>query len=770
MFEAFTANLTGANKRTAKLSIDYYEKILAHLPDPIFVRDEDRHVVYCNKAALNLTGRNDGGDMKCDKFMCNNIPEGYCDSSCPIEKAFRSGQSEIVQNVKIKKANGNPMFGELTAIVLKGEKGEFQGGIEIIRNTTDMVKEKQELKNQGEMMQLLIRNIPASVIIADASHKVTYVSEGFSVFTKKSVEEMIGKTVKEVLGIKSDSALDIVIDTKKSVLNEEGKIPVGKGVFMPVLISAIPVRNAKGEFIGGIELIQDVTALKDKENQINATMETMQLLIRNLPASVIIADANHVVTYASEGFSTFTKKPVQEMIGKTVKEVLGIKSDSVLDIVIDTKKTVTNEESKIPVGKGVFMPVLISAIPVKNAKGEFVAGIELIQDITTIKEKENQIKAQLEYNQRQAAKLVSGIDAIAKGDLSAHLTKEKDDEFGKTFDAYNQLIAGLKSIVVDVKGNAGETRNKAQEVAESASQMSTSIQQVATASGEISKGAESLARLAEEASNRVKETNALFKKLDQNAAASAKLAVEGAKKAKEVGTEAANVNDGMRLIKVAVSETTQVVTGLNNAVKEIGKVTDTIKNIADQTNLLALNAAIEAARAGEHGRGFAVVAEEVRKLADESRKSTERINSLIENVQHETDQVMKSIEKVTTESTQGEQVIVRATANIKDVVTSVDSISRMIGEVSEDVRKGTVALETIAKSIESAAATAEETASSSEETSAAIEEQTAAIEELNASAHVLNDVSESTVRLLDEKFTLDGGARQRAGKGNGVKA
>jgi methyl-accepting chemotaxis protein len=247
-------------------------------------------------------------------------------------------------------------------------------------------------------------------------------------------------------------------------------------------------------------------------------------------------------------------------------------------------------------------------------------------------------------------------------------------------------------------------------------------------------------------------------------AASAKIAIESAKKAKDVGTETDNVNDGMRPIKVAVSETSAVVTGLNNAVKEIGKVTDTIKNIADQTNLLALNAAIEAARAGEHGRGFRVVAEEVRKLVDESRKGTGRINSLIENVQHETDRVMKSIEKVTSESAQGERVIIRATANIKEVVTAVDSISRMIGEVSDDVRKGTVALEIIAKSIESAAATAEETASSSEETSAAIEQQTAAIEELNASARVLNDASENIVRMLDEKFNVDGGAEQHAGQ------
>ncbi len=83
----------------------------------------------------------------------------------------------------------------------------------------------------------------------------------------------------------------------------------------------------------------------------------------------------------------------------------------------------------------------------------------------------------------------------------------------------------------------------------------------------------------------------------------------------------------------SVSDSCKASQGLITQVGAIGRIAQSIREIAYQTNLLALNAAIEAARAGEHGRGFAVVADEVRNLSKRVQKATEEVQSNITDIE-----------------------------------------------------------------------------------------------------------------------------------------
>lgn len=115
-----------------------------------------------------------------------------------------------------------------------------------------------------------------------------------------------------------------------------------------------------------------------------------------------------------------------------------------------------------------------------------------------------------------------------------------------------------------------------------------------------------------------------------------------------------------------------------NRVKATANILDFILRITKQTNLLGLNAAIEAARAGEQGRGFMVVAGEVRKLADESSRSAEEINTVLFQFQSMIEKITEGVlqnSAVTQEQAQANQEIFLLIEEVQQVSHKLDTLA-----------------------------------------------------------------------------------------------
>jgi methyl-accepting chemotaxis protein len=120
-------------------------------------------------------------------------------------------------------------------------------------------------------------------------------------------------------------------------------------------------------------------------------------------------------------------------------------------------------------------------------------------------------------------------------------------------------------------------------------------------------------------------------------AAQAEASANGARQAlslAEDGTRSVQQTlQGMSGLRDKVDAIANQIVNLSEQTGQITIVSDLVADLASQTNMLALNAAVEAARAGEQGKGFSVVADEIRKLADQSKKSADKINLLASDIQ-----------------------------------------------------------------------------------------------------------------------------------------
>ena len=496
-------------------------------------------------------------------------------------------------------------------------------------------------------------------------------------------------------------------------------------------LSATPIRDEKGEYLGAVvewENITEKLAKDNEERRIADENSRIRQALDNSSTSTMIADAEFNIIYTNDALSGMMKEAEEDL-----RDFLGnFNADTLMGnnmdmfhknpahqrSLLDNLKT--SYQSEVKAGARTFT---LTANPIINNRSERIgtvvewldrtAEVAIERDIDRIINLAaagdfsrslnadgktgfflsvcNGLNRLMDTTQIALTDIMRIFSALANGDLSQQIEREYQGEFGK------------------LKLDANTTVEKLREVLENISSASASI---AKGANEISEGNTDLSQRTEEQASSLEETASSMEEM----ITIVKQSEENANKANDLASSSITIaregNTSVQATSVAMNEISQAST-------KIANIIGVIDEIAFQTNLLALNAAVEAARAGEQGRGFAVVAGEVRNLAQRSASAAKEIKALIQ------DSVTKVLD--------GAELVESSGKTLHRIVEEIERVGSMMQQIFNSAREQTSGIEQVNTAIAHMDQMTQQNA-------ALVEEASATSENLADQAHQLDQM------------------------------
>ena len=189
------------------------------------------------------------------------------------------------------------------------------------------------------------------------------------------------------------------------------------------------------------------------------------------------------------------------------------------------------------------------------------------------------------------------------------------------------------------------------------------------------------------------------------------------------------------------TETRKITTQLNETIRDVQEIVETILGISNQTNLLALNASIEAARAGEAGKGFAVVADEIRELSENTRMATEQIGDIITKLTQDAERASGSMTRSAEYAERQNEMIEETGAKLLDIKNYTGKQYESVRQVNHSVENIVAASTRIMESITKLSQTEDDVANSSNTALAISDTSMEALKDMNTLLENISDIS-----------------------------
>jgi PAS domain S-box-containing protein len=461
----------------------------------IVIADRERRIIDCNDAYEKMLGysRSELRTMKFRDYTYST--DAYLDEKLYSE--LISGKREMYQFEKrYLRKNGEILWGRLNVSLLKSREGMPMLVIGMTEDITERVKAVEALDAERKRLRAILDVLPIGIFIADARGRIVEANKaitgawgenfpmpediaGYDVYKGRWVDD--GRAIKA-----TDWALARAIMRGETSVGEMIDVERFDGSTGTILDSAVPMYDDEGRIIGGIAVVQDITALRRLESQAAeyATREaearaTLQTILDTAPVGVVVTQTDGQISYFSKGASDILGGPAEGMVGQVGSSPYKFfsldhtpipPSEFPLARSLRDGEILRNQELFMKRPDGVEICILANCSPIRDRFGKVISAVAIFTDVTKMmelrQEVEKNLEQELHFSQMLQQALLPTIPESLCGFLasSIYIPAFASREIGGDFiDLFETESGKIGMLIGDVSGKGLEAASFAAE-------------------------------------------------------------------------------------------------------------------------------------------------------------------------------------------------------------------------------------------------------------------------------------------------------------------
>lgn len=444
-----------------KDKLELIEGITKDAKDAIFAKDLESKYTFVNPAAAKMIGRKAGEII--GKTPEQVFSKADAQTVREVDKLCFKGQA--VDQVRKLSIGGKDFYLRTKQGPLYGEGKKIQGVVGIVTDETKERQIKEALSKSEKKYRTLVEAANDVIIFIDKQGRVLEVNKKLIDISGYKKEEIVGKRISVLRNIlPRDSMVTILKNFARRIGGAEigtyvVKIKTKKGELRDFEISAQVIQE-RGEAVGNLAILRDVTDRMKAEDEIIKSQEEMEAIVENIGDGVFVLDNERKITMFN--------KEAERISGWKRGEVIGKEFDKFLKFVIEgtdkdccgfihacfesgkPKKFTNHAELILKDGERIATGQSVS--PLRNQERKITGCVVVFRDISKEREIDKMKTEFVSVASHQLRTPLSGVKWISELLLRGKAGKlsPKQEEYVRDIYSSNDRLIGLVGDLLDV--------------------------------------------------------------------------------------------------------------------------------------------------------------------------------------------------------------------------------------------------------------------------------------------------------------------------------